>query len=94
MPRFSVHLDYLFTERPFLERIDAAAAAGFTAVECRFPEGVAAADFKNALEPVNGFLPAEGYLFPGYAQNQGFPANGFSRQSLTLSGIPQCQNYD
>ncbi len=50
MPRFSAHLDYLFTDRPLLQRIDAAAAAGFKAIECRFPEGVAAADFKGALE--------------------------------------------
>jgi hydroxypyruvate isomerase len=50
MPRFSVHLDYLFTERPFLERIDAAAAAGFKGVECRFPHGVPAADFRRAAE--------------------------------------------
>lgn len=49
MPKFSVHLDYLFTDRPLLERIDAAAAAGFTAVEGRFPD-VPAADFKRALE--------------------------------------------
>ncbi|HZL31087.1 MAG TPA: TIM barrel protein [Pseudolabrys sp.] len=49
MPRFSVHLDYLFTERPLLQRLDAAAAAGFTAIECRFPD-VPAADFKRALE--------------------------------------------
>ena len=50
MPRFSAHLDYLFTDRPFLQRIDAAAAAGFKAIECRFPEGVPAVDFKRALE--------------------------------------------
>ncbi len=50
MPRFSVHLDYLFTERPLLQRIDAAAAAGFKAVECRFPEDVPADQFKRALE--------------------------------------------
>jgi hydroxypyruvate isomerase len=53
MPRFSVHLDYLFTERPLLQRLDAAAAAGFTAIEGRFPEGVLAADFKRALERNN-----------------------------------------
>jgi hydroxypyruvate isomerase len=49
MPRFSAHLDYLFADRPFLQRIDAAAAAGFKAIECRFPEGVSAGDFKRAL---------------------------------------------
>jgi hydroxypyruvate isomerase len=49
MPRFSAHLDYLFTDRPLLERIGAAAAAGFAAIECRFPEGVPAEQFKAAL---------------------------------------------
>jgi hydroxypyruvate isomerase len=37
MPRFAANLAYLFTERPFLERFGAAAAAGFTAVELQFP---------------------------------------------------------
>ena len=50
MPRFSAHLDYLFTERPFLERVDAAAAAGFGGVECRFPHDTPAADFRRAAE--------------------------------------------
>jgi len=37
MPRFAANLAYLFTERPFIERFGAAAAAGFTAVELQFP---------------------------------------------------------
>ena len=37
MPRFAANLAYLFTERPFLERFAAAAAAGFEAVELQFP---------------------------------------------------------
>jgi 2-dehydrotetronate isomerase len=37
MPRFAANLAYLFTERPFLERFGAAAAAGFEAVELQFP---------------------------------------------------------
>jgi hydroxypyruvate isomerase len=36
MPRFSANLNFLFNERPFLDRFAAAAAAGFTAVE--FPD--------------------------------------------------------
>jgi len=50
MPRFSAHIDYLFADRPFLQRIEAAAATGFKAIECRFPEGVPAGEFKRALE--------------------------------------------
>jgi len=53
MPRFSAHLGYLFKERPLLERIDAAAAAGFKAIEGRFPDGVPVADFKRAVERNN-----------------------------------------
>jgi hydroxypyruvate isomerase len=37
MIRLAANLSTLFTELPFLERFDAAAAAGFTAVECQFP---------------------------------------------------------
>lgn len=35
--RFSANISMLFCERPFMERMAAAAAAGFEAVECHFP---------------------------------------------------------
>jgi len=50
MPRFAANLSMMFTERPFLERFDAAAAAGFKAVEFLFPYDFAAADIRNALD--------------------------------------------
>jgi hydroxypyruvate isomerase len=37
MPRFAANLTMMFTEHPFLDRFDAAAAAGFSAVEFLFP---------------------------------------------------------
>ena len=37
MPRLSANLSYLFTERPFLDRFEAAARWGFRAVEHQFP---------------------------------------------------------
>jgi hydroxypyruvate isomerase len=37
MPRFAANLSLLFTERPFLDRFECAAQAGFSAVECQFP---------------------------------------------------------
>ena len=37
MPRFAANLSMLFTERDFLERFEAAAAAGFKGVEYLFP---------------------------------------------------------
>ena len=50
MPRFAANLGYLFTERPLLERIDAAAAAGFKAIELQFPYDVPASEVKAAIE--------------------------------------------
>jgi len=49
MPRFAANLGHLFTERPLLERIGAAAAAGFTAVELQFPYDTAPAAVKAEL---------------------------------------------
>jgi 2-dehydrotetronate isomerase len=37
MPHFAANLSMMFTEYPFLDRFDAAAAAGFTAIEFLFP---------------------------------------------------------
>src|ERR1700759_2351641 len=37
MPRFAANLTLLFNEVPFLDRFEAAAKAGFTAVEFLFP---------------------------------------------------------
>jgi len=37
MPRICVNLTRLFADRPFLERLDATARCGFTAVEYMFP---------------------------------------------------------
>jgi 2-dehydrotetronate isomerase len=50
MPRFAANLGYLFTERPLLERIDAAAAAGFKAIELQFPYDVPASAVKAAIQ--------------------------------------------
>ena len=50
MPRFAANLGYLFTERPLLDRIDAAAAAGFKAIELQFPYDVPATTVKAAIE--------------------------------------------
>ena len=37
MPRFAANLTMMFNEVPFLDRFEAAAKAGFTAVEFLFP---------------------------------------------------------
>lgn len=49
MPRFAANLAYLFTERPFLDRFGAAAAAGFPAVELQFPYDQAPSAVKAEL---------------------------------------------
>ena len=50
MPRFAANLGYLFTERPLIERIDAAARCGFKAIELQFPYDVPPLDVKRAIE--------------------------------------------
>ncbi|HKA76844.1 MAG TPA: TIM barrel protein [Pseudolabrys sp.] len=50
MPRFAANLGYLFTERSLLERIDAAAAAGFKAIELQFPYDVSTVAVRAAIE--------------------------------------------
>ena len=62
MPKFSANLSMLFTEHDFLDRFDAAARAGFKAVEYiapydHAPEVVAARLKKNGLEQALFNLP-------------------------------------
>ena len=49
MPRFAANLSMMFTEVPFLERFDAAAQAGFEAVEYLFPYAHPEQDVAAAL---------------------------------------------
>jgi hydroxypyruvate isomerase len=50
MTRLAANLSTLFTELPFLDRYDAAAAAGFLAVECQFPYAVPAEAIRERLD--------------------------------------------
>ena len=50
MPRIAANLGYLFTERPLIERVGAAARAGFKAIELQFPYDVAAATMRAEIE--------------------------------------------
>lgn len=50
MPRFAANLSMLFTELPFLDRFDAAAKAGFDAVEFLFPYAFPTAEIKARLD--------------------------------------------
>lgn len=63
MPQFAANLTMLFTELPFMQRFEAAAKAGFKAVEYLFPypyakEELAAALKANGLKQVLHNLPA------------------------------------
>ncbi|MCP3971981.1 MAG: TIM barrel protein [Rhodobacteraceae bacterium] len=49
MPRFAANLTFLFKEFPFLERFEAAADAGFSAVEVLFPYDDAATEITRRL---------------------------------------------
>lgn len=49
MPRFAANLSMLFTELPFLDRFEAAADAGFEAVEFLFPYAFSANDIQQRL---------------------------------------------
>jgi hydroxypyruvate isomerase len=48
MARFSANLGFLWTDRPLLARIEAAAGAGFRAIEVHWPYDTPAADVKAA----------------------------------------------
>ena len=50
MPKFAANLTMLFNEHPFLDRFEAAAKAGFDAVEFLFPYAFPTAEIKARLE--------------------------------------------
>jgi hydroxypyruvate isomerase len=50
MPRLAANLGLLFTERPLLQRFEAAAKAGFKAVEAQFPYAESPAAVRGELE--------------------------------------------
>jgi 2-dehydrotetronate isomerase len=95
MPRFAANLTFMFTEVPFLDRFDAAAAAGFTAVEYLFPYDHPAETVGERLRR-NGLTQALFNLPPGNwdAGERGFAAlpERFSdlRQSLRTA-LPYAQ---
>ena len=64
MPRFAANLTMMFTERPFLERFDAAAKNGFSFVEYLFPYDYAPEELAGALQ-INGLKQALFNLPPG-----------------------------
>jgi 2-dehydrotetronate isomerase len=64
MPRFCANLNFLFTELPFLDRFEAAATAGFKAVEIINPYEAPAREIAARLKG-NGLTPALFNIAPG-----------------------------
>jgi len=64
MPRLAANLSMMFNEVPFLDRFDAAAKAGFTAVEFLFPYEWPAAELKRRLD-ANGLRQVLFNMPPG-----------------------------
>ena len=87
MPRFAANLSMLFTEYPFLERFDRAAAAGFGAVEFLFPyaedvPGIKAALTRTGLTQVLFNLP------PGdFSKGERGLANNPAKQAEFREGV-------
>src|SRR6202012_4300771 len=75
MPRFAANLSMMFTEVPFLDRFEAAAKAGFTAVEFLFPYEHPVEEVSKRLER-NGLTQVLFNLPPGdwAAGEKGFAA--------------------
>ena len=75
MPRFAANLTMMFNEVPFLDRFEAAAKAGFTAVEFLFPYDHPAEEVGKRLHG-NGLTQALFNLPPGNweAGEKGFAA--------------------
>ena len=53
MPQFAANLTMLFTEHEFLDRFEAAAKAGFKAVEFLFPYAYPVAELQQRLKALN-----------------------------------------
>jgi 2-dehydrotetronate isomerase len=49
VPKLAANIAYMFTERPLLERVGAAARAGFPAIELQFPYDIAPAVMKSEI---------------------------------------------
>ncbi|MFM9849504.1 MAG: 2-oxo-tetronate isomerase [Hyphomicrobiaceae bacterium] len=77
MPRFAANLSFMFNEVPFLDRFEAAAKAGFKAVEFLFPYEHPAGEIAARLK-VNGLMQALFNLPPG----------DWTKGERGLAGIP------
>jgi hydroxypyruvate isomerase len=93
MPRFAANLSLLFTELPFLQRFEAAALAGFAAVEFLFPYAYAAREIRSRLED-NGLQLVLHNLSPGNweAGDRGMACDPARRAAFRAS-VAQAVDY-
>ncbi len=93
MPTFTANIAFLFADRPFLERIDAARAAGFDRVECHFPYDVPVETLRERLDAagvrLTGLNTAPGDIKAG---DWGF-AGLVGREDEFEAGLAQAAGY-
>jgi hydroxypyruvate isomerase len=93
MPRFSANLGFLFPDIPFLERFDAAARAGFTAVEFASPYEYPAAELRSRLNDA-GLTQV---LINSPAGNRAAGERGFAcvpgKEGIFRDGVLQALDY-
>ncbi len=93
MPRLAANLSMMFTELPFLDRFDAAAAAGFKAVEFLFPYDFAAAEIAQRLRG-NGLSLALFNMPPGdWASGERGLASLPGRETEFRDGVARALDY-
>lgn len=93
MPQFTANISFMFAERAFLDRIAAAGAAGFRAVECHFPYEHPIPTLRKALGKagvrLTGINTAPGDLAAG---DWGLACDP-RRRALFRAGVKQALKY-
>jgi hydroxypyruvate isomerase len=93
MPRLAANLSMMFNEVPFLDRFDAAAKAGFQAVEFLFPYEFPAAELKRRLD-ANGLKQVLFNAPPGdWANGERGTASLPGRQRDFRDGMKKALDY-
>ncbi|MGL4635413.1 MAG: 2-oxo-tetronate isomerase [Beijerinckiaceae bacterium] len=90
---FTANISFMFMERPFLERIEAAAKAGFPAVECHFP-------YEHPIPVLKKVLAKAGVRLTGINTAPGDLAKGdwglacdIKRRAEFRAGVKQALKY-
>ncbi len=95
MPRFSANLGFLWPDRPLLDRIDAAARAGFRAVEFHYPYNVPAEEVRQACArnaiKILGINTAIGEGTTGHRGLAAVPGREAEFEALADQAITYCR---